>query len=823
MNRSRIRLASIVLLLAAAIAAAPAAEAQYARVSGFGKNKIQYRVFDWKIYHSPHFDVYYYPEEEHLLQKVVSFAESAYDRLSREFDFQIKEPTPLIFYATHSAFEQNNIILNFIPEGVGAFATPARNRMVLPVDLPDPELLELIAHELTHIFQYHILFQGKLGRAFIQSAAVVHRGHGELHGEGRVGARPHVPARRGGQRQHPVGGRARRPAASSPIASATRCSTSSRSGGGRRASATSSTSTATASARRSTAPWIAPSASKAEDFDIEFRRWLRRKYLPELVRTGEPSDFGKPFNAGADERRGQHISPAASPSGDLVASFSTARGDIDVVLFDTNRREVLRNLTKGFSTEYQYLVAQELALGRKMGRDLAFSPDGNRLALFAKRERGRSLVIGDVLRGTVERIVDMEVEQQMAPAWSADGRRIAFSANLGGQFDIFEYDLETGDVRNLTNDAVYDGSPAYSPDGKSLVLSAVVGGFAKIFRIDLGESRPAHRPHPRRVERRRRGLLAGRPAALLHVRPQRLRQHLRSGAGERRDPAVHQCRHRLLHAHRAPGARRGARAPGLYRLLEGRFDLYLLDTTEPMHLPDAVEVAEADPEQAPVSVEELPKFEPDITVTLDDANKDEYRGFKLFLEDVGAVVGVNSDQTFVTDTYLRFSDYLGDRRLIARFSSVESFSNFNIEYWNLEKRWQWGARLFDDRTYFVGPGRFDRGDLPRRFGVRADRAHRNSPLPVHFLSPVRVRRRLHAPGDRLPGLRRGARDRDQRAGRSAARGRLPVRRGGAGRGQHGVLGPRVRCRAAAGGCPAATLPISTRTSWRSTAPSRAAP
>ena len=34
----------------------------------------------------------------------------------------------------------------------------------MPIDLPDEELLELIAHELTHIFQYHILFQGRLAR-----------------------------------------------------------------------------------------------------------------------------------------------------------------------------------------------------------------------------------------------------------------------------------------------------------------------------------------------------------------------------------------------------------------------------------------------------------------------------------------------------------------------------------------------------------------------------------------------------------------------------------------------------------------------------------
>ncbi|MEJ2086776.1 MAG: hypothetical protein P8Y44_14090, partial [Acidobacteriota bacterium] len=90
------------------------AEAQYVNFyyANFGKNKVQYRNFKWKIYHSPHFDVYYYTEQKELLQKVVSYAESAYDQLSQEFDYQIQKPTPLIFYETHSAFEQNNEIPN---------------------------------------------------------------------------------------------------------------------------------------------------------------------------------------------------------------------------------------------------------------------------------------------------------------------------------------------------------------------------------------------------------------------------------------------------------------------------------------------------------------------------------------------------------------------------------------------------------------------------------------------------------------------------------------------------------------------------------------
>ena len=97
-------------------------------------------------------------------------AESAYDELSRRLNYQIPKPIPLIFYVTHAEFEQNNIILNFIPEGVGAFAEPARNRMVLPIDLPDEKLQALIQHELTHIFQYEILFGGRLGRALTSNA-----------------------------------------------------------------------------------------------------------------------------------------------------------------------------------------------------------------------------------------------------------------------------------------------------------------------------------------------------------------------------------------------------------------------------------------------------------------------------------------------------------------------------------------------------------------------------------------------------------------------------------------------------------------------------
>ena len=54
-------------------------------VSGFGKNKVQYRGFDWHILKSEHFDIYYYDGEEYLAERVALLAEASYDTLKGYF------------------------------------------------------------------------------------------------------------------------------------------------------------------------------------------------------------------------------------------------------------------------------------------------------------------------------------------------------------------------------------------------------------------------------------------------------------------------------------------------------------------------------------------------------------------------------------------------------------------------------------------------------------------------------------------------------------------------------------------------------------------
>ncbi len=153
--------------------------AQTPFVPYFGKNRVHYDKFEWHIYKTDHFEIYYYPELEQHLERVACYAESAYQHISAELKHDLAERVPLILFKTQSEFQEQNISGDELPEGVLAFAEPERNRMVLPIDEPPDQLYRLITHELTHIFEFDIIPRGIIGDG---PAAVGGRGAGQLHG-----------------------------------------------------------------------------------------------------------------------------------------------------------------------------------------------------------------------------------------------------------------------------------------------------------------------------------------------------------------------------------------------------------------------------------------------------------------------------------------------------------------------------------------------------------------------------------------------------------------------------------------------------------------
>ncbi len=91
--------------LVIALSIGSTAQAQY-----FGRNKVQYKDFEFEVLKTEHFDIYFYPEEREASEQVGRMAERWYARFSQLFNHQMQTRQPLVLYASHPDFEQTNVV-----------------------------------------------------------------------------------------------------------------------------------------------------------------------------------------------------------------------------------------------------------------------------------------------------------------------------------------------------------------------------------------------------------------------------------------------------------------------------------------------------------------------------------------------------------------------------------------------------------------------------------------------------------------------------------------------------------------------------------------
>ena len=153
------RLGPTLGVLVALLAGAGVAEAQY---FNFGQNKIQYRRLDWRILRGEHVDLYYYPAEADLAPAALVYAEASYDTLAIQFGHEVGTRIPLIVYASHTDFEQTNVLPFTPPEGLLGVTDFLKRRVSLPFRGNFAEFRHTIRHEMVHVFQLDLLIDNYL-------------------------------------------------------------------------------------------------------------------------------------------------------------------------------------------------------------------------------------------------------------------------------------------------------------------------------------------------------------------------------------------------------------------------------------------------------------------------------------------------------------------------------------------------------------------------------------------------------------------------------------------------------------------------------------
>ena len=122
----------------------------------YGKNKVLYTKFDWKVYKTDHFEIFFYGNDTRDLKIIANLAESAYKSISEDIKHQLSASVPLLYYRTSTEFYQTNLFQ--LPEGVLGVAEPLLYRIAIQGDMAIDEIHDLIEHELSHVFEYDLLW-----------------------------------------------------------------------------------------------------------------------------------------------------------------------------------------------------------------------------------------------------------------------------------------------------------------------------------------------------------------------------------------------------------------------------------------------------------------------------------------------------------------------------------------------------------------------------------------------------------------------------------------------------------------------------------------
>ncbi|MCW9079614.1 MAG: Tol-Pal system beta propeller repeat protein TolB [Gammaproteobacteria bacterium] len=114
----------------------------------------------------------------------------------------------------------------------------------------------------------------------------------------------------------------------------------------------------------------------------------------------------------------------------------------------------------------------------------AWSPDGRKLAYVSFENTQPSIWVQEVFTGKREKVTSFKGING-APAWSPDGRYLALTLSKDGNPDIFILDVARRSLRPLTRHGSIDTEPAWAPDGKSLVFTSDRGGSPQIYRVSV--------------------------------------------------------------------------------------------------------------------------------------------------------------------------------------------------------------------------------------------------------------------------------------------------------------------------------------------------
>lgn len=436
----------------------------------FGRNKPQYEKFDHKVVKTPSFDIYHYLENDECLHDIINWSEQWYHFHQTVLDDTIQGQNPIILYNNHPDFQQTNAIQGSISVGTGGVTEAFKNRVIFPFAMSNQQTHHVLGHELVHAFQYNMILKGDSTniRNLSNLPLWMVEGLAEYLSIGRVDANTamwmrdavlqddvpelkdlnnpkYFPYRYGHMFWSFVTG---------------------------------------LKGDEIIKPYFVETAkygievATRKNFGMSLENlsslWVNglKNHYKEQLRERKEQTIGEVL---VDRKNGgrMNIAPQISPNGRYMIFLSEKNlFSTDIFLADTRSGEIIRTVASatkdGHIDDYSFLESAA-----------AWSPNSKEFAFVAVSKGDNVLIIKDIEGKTIDEFKIEGVPAFSNPTWSPDKKSIIVSGTVDGQLDLYQVNLRTKKVTQLTNDKYAELMPTWSLNGSEIVFATDQLSFEK--------------------------------------------------------------------------------------------------------------------------------------------------------------------------------------------------------------------------------------------------------------------------------------------------------------------------------------------------------
>ena len=442
----------------------------------FGKNKIHIKDYDWYYIQTKHFDIYFSQDGETLTEFTAKAAEDAVASIQNTLDYRVNNRITIIIFNSQNAFQETNVIDEFLSEGIQGFTELFKNRVVIQFTGSYKQFRHLIHHELVHAVMNDMFYGGSIQNIIANNISLqfpiwFSEGLAEYEALGwdvdtdmfirDAAVSEYLPeisrlggyfAYRGGQSvfyyiankygKEKIGELLNKIKGVGNVEEGLK----------------------------------ATLGIDIKELGERWRKDIKKTFWPDVALRDDPEDFAKRLTDPEKDKGFYNTSPTLSPQGDKIAFISNRDYYFGLYIMDALTGKTLDRIVEGNQTP----DFEELNI---LTPGLTWSPDGNKIALAAEHSGFDVIYLFDLESGDNE-ILDLSFEAIESVTWSNNGKLLAFVGQNPRESDVYTYNFETKEVINHTKDIFSDSDPSWSNDDKCIYFVSDRGNILDTINLE---------------------------------------------------------------------------------------------------------------------------------------------------------------------------------------------------------------------------------------------------------------------------------------------------------------------------------------------------